>query len=255
MIDLIVFKVANNSYALDIGNIKRIIQDVELTTIPNNNEFIDGIMNYEDGILKVLNLRKLVGVKSYVEELYDMFSKIKVVHSEWVDELSNSISGCYEFTKTTNPHECELGKWLDSFNSYDDFILDVLKDLRENHNQLHRLGKDVISICEEDNDRAREIFDTQIKIFYTNTIDYIDTFMSQLPKIAYSLQKMIIYEDEQGLFAIRIDSIEDIAHIQESDIKYFDNQREENDLLEIGGVLDLNSNLINIINTIQLPHE
>jgi two-component system chemotaxis response regulator CheV len=68
MIDLIVFSVENNRYALNIENVQRIIQSVELTTIPNAHPYIDGMMSYEDNVIKVLNFRKLTGLPLHVED-------------------------------------------------------------------------------------------------------------------------------------------------------------------------------------------
>ena len=68
MIDLIVFNVGSNRYALNIENIQRIIQVVELTDIPNANKLIDGMISYEHNVLKVLNFRKLIGLEPHEDE-------------------------------------------------------------------------------------------------------------------------------------------------------------------------------------------
>ncbi len=69
MIDLIVFSVEKNRYALNIENVQRIIQAVELTSIPNSHPFIDGMMSYEESVIKVLNFRKLTNIPLHVEDI------------------------------------------------------------------------------------------------------------------------------------------------------------------------------------------
>ena len=69
MIDLIVFSIGNNRYALNIENIQRIIQRSELTDIPNAHKLIDGMMSYENKVIKVLNFRRLIGLFSDGEAL------------------------------------------------------------------------------------------------------------------------------------------------------------------------------------------
>ena len=142
MIDLIVFSVGSNRYALSIDNIQRIIQAKDVTDIPNSHECIDGMMSHEDGVIKILNFRKLIGLEAHEEDGMD------------VDE-------------------------------------------------------------------------------YT--------------------QKFIIVEKEDLSFAVKVDNIEDIAHIQESDIMSSDNEHNENEFLELEGVLDLDGVLINVIKTVNLP--
>lgn len=68
MIDLIVFNVANNIYALSIENVIRISELSELTKLPNAHKLIDGIMSFEDKTVKVLNFRKLVGLNVHEED-------------------------------------------------------------------------------------------------------------------------------------------------------------------------------------------
>ncbi len=144
MMDLIVFSVDNNRYALKIDNVKRIIGAVELTDIPSSHELIDGMMSYEDSVVKVLNFRKLIGLA---------------------------------------PHE----------------------------------------------DEFKDISDSSLKFLF--------------------------YEDETSNFAIKVDKIDDIAHINESDIMNSDDDGyTANDYLELEGVLDIDSVLINVIKTIHLPN-
>lgn len=66
-------------------------------------------------------------------------------------------------------------------------------------------------------------------------------------------QKFIIFEKDNLRFAIKVDSIEDIAHVNESEIMKSDSEKDKNELLELYGVLDLNGVLINVIKTVSLP--
>jgi len=141
MIDLIVFSVDKNKYAINIENVQRIIQAVELSSIPNAHPYIDGMMSYEDSVVKVLNFRKVVG-------------------------------------------------------------------LEDNKNE----------------------------------------------NLAESSQKFLFYENGENKFAVNIDSIDDIAHIQESDIMSADDDSVNNEFLDFEGILDISGVLINIIKTIKLPN-
>lgn len=143
MLDLVVFKVANSRYALNIENIQRIIEVKEPTTIANAHEYIDGMMSHEGNIIKVLNFAKLVGLNS----------------------------------------------------------------------------------------------DEQISKNQTQN----------------SAQKLIIYEKDGSRFAIKVDKIDDISHINESDIMSPSSDYADGEFLEISGILDLNTTLINVIQTVRLP--
>ena len=257
MKDLIVFSVGSNRYALDIENIQRIIQATELTNIPNVHELIDGMMSYEADVIKVLNFRKLIGLKRYKEELKTLFVNLKDAHQQWIDGLRHSIETGAKFTKTTDPHKCELGIWLDNFNSYDDRVSIIVKDLVQHHKTLHVLGHDALALYKTSKKEAKELLNTTIYDTFNHTMTNIDIFIDELESVANSLQKFIIYENKNengnGSFAIKVDLIEDIAHIEEKNIMNSDDNHEVNEFLELDGVLDLDGVLINVIKTINIP--
>lgn len=140
--DLIVFSVSNNRYALNIENVQRIIQAISLTNIPNSSEFVDGMMSYEESVIKVLNFRKLIGLEAHEEDLQE-------------------------------PQE------------------------------------------------------------------YV--------------QKLIIYEHESSKFAIKVDTINDIQYIEESNIMKADEKEDHSDFLVLDGILDIDGVLINVIKTVTIP--
>ncbi len=253
MIDLIVFSVANNKYALKIDNIERIIQVPELMKIPTSHDYIDGIMSYEDKIIKILNFRKLIGITDYKLELLELFKKFKKDHSVWITSLKASLYEDANFKKSINPHICELGKWIDGFSSYDDRVYEISVKLLKYHKKLHLRGEEVLDIYKKDAQVARDIFENEIKDIYTQTISTLDAFVLEMQSVANSLQKLLIYEGEDDVFAIKIDKIDDIAHIKESDIMSGDDEHKKSEFLDIEGILDIDNILINVISKLRLP--
>lgn len=252
MKDLIVFNVGTNRYAMDIENIQRIIQSCDLTSIPNRHEFVDGMMSHEGNVIKVMSFRKLIGLQTYEDELRELFVKLKAGHQEWMESLKESIYEGRKFTKTIDPHMCELGKWLDNFTSFDDRVSVVLSELVENHKLLHLNGAEICELNESKPDEAKKMFDVEISSVFSATMSALDTFVLELDIVANSLQKLLIYEKDNKKFAIKVDTIEDIAHVEEANIMASDSQAESTDFLKLDGVLDLNDVLINVIKTIKL---
>jgi len=253
MIDLIVFSVGNNRYALNIENIQRIIQSKSLTDIPNVNALVDGMMSYEDSVIKVLNFRKLIGLNTYEDELEKLFNTLIEAHVDWVESFKDSINNDVEFKKTTDPHKCELGQWLDSFNSYDDEISVIINNLMRNHKNLHSKGAEILEVLNYDKSKAQEMVKTDLLDIFSLTMSSLESFVSEVDTVANSLQKLILFEKDKISFAIKVDSIEDIAHIEESMIMSSNDEHNINDFLELQGVLDIDGVLINVIKTVDLP--
>jgi len=253
MIDLIVFSVGENRYALNIENVQRIIQAEELTNIPNAHEYIDGMMSYEDKVIKVVNFRKLIDMPTYNNELDSLFTSLKIAHKDWVEALEIALKDGSDFTKTFNPHACGLGKWIDSFTSYDDTVTAILNELIEYHKRLHRTGEVAYNLRTTDKEEALRIFKVDIKNIYEHTMGALNTFTSDLNIVVNSLQKFIIYDKGEKVFAIKVDTIEDIAHTKEDSFINSSDEHNMNEFLELDGVLDLDNVLINVIKTVRLP--
>lgn len=252
MTDLIVFSVGENKYALNIENVQRIIQACPLTNIPNAHEYIDGMMSHEEKVIKVMSFRKLIGMKTYDEELQALFATLKQGHAAWVEALRVSVETKKEFTKTLNPRACGLGKWIDSFTAYDDRVVEVLSELIEFHKRLHETGGIVLEVQKEDEAEAQRMFNVDIQNIYEHTMGALDTFVKELDLVANSLQKFIIYENEGNTFAIKVDEIEDIAHIENIDVINAGTEHDVNAFLELDGVLEVNGDLINVIKSVTL---
>jgi len=254
MIDLIIFSVKENLYAINLEQIKRIIQVPELTEIPNAHELIEGMMSYENQVIKVVGFRQMLELPSYASELHILFENLKKQHIDWVSALKDSIEKDIPFSKTTNPHMCELGKWLDVFNSYDDEISHILLDLNKYHKQLHNSATEVIELSENDEkEKAQKYFDTNIIEIYNHTIAYVDSFITKFDLVADSLQKLLLYQAEGQTFAIKVDAIEDILHVEEDTLSKSKDQHKVNQYLELEGVIEIDNRLINVIKSVTLP--
>lgn len=253
MTDLIVFSVATNKYAINIENVQRIIESTKLTNIPNSHEYIDGMLSYEDKVIKVLNFRKLINLETYIHELEALFSTLKEGHAAWVSELKISLETGTAFTKTLNPHACGLGKWIDSFTAYDDYVVEILNNLIEHHKQLHLTGAIALETYKRDKGAALDILNDKILAIYKYTMGALDTFVKELDIVANSLQKLIIFEKEGVTFAIKVDRIDNIVHVEESSFMSSSEEHDVNSFLELDGILEIDSSLINVIKTVKLP--
>ena len=93
-IKILVFKIGNEFYATDIMEVERILGYQEPTLLPDSPDFLDGVIDYETGVLPVINL-----VKKFKFKLVDSVEKkIIVVKREsgkfgiLVDSVSEVVS-------------------------------------------------------------------------------------------------------------------------------------------------------------------
>ncbi|HLT57260.1 MAG: chemotaxis protein CheW [Limnochordales bacterium] len=59
---LVVFKLAGESYGVDIYQVREIIRVPEITKVPQTPDFVEGIINLRGGVIPVLDLRRRLGM-------------------------------------------------------------------------------------------------------------------------------------------------------------------------------------------------
>lgn len=59
---LLVFTLGEQCFAADIREVERILNYEEPTKIPDSQDFLEGVINYQDGILPVISLAKKFGI-------------------------------------------------------------------------------------------------------------------------------------------------------------------------------------------------
>lgn len=251
MADLIVFDIASRKYAFDIEHVKRIVSVGELTTLPNAHQLIDGIVPYDNSVVKVVNFRKMVGVKEHKEELIELFSYLKDAHGAWIDALKDALYNQTPFTKTIDPSACELGQWIEHFSSHDERIREVFDTLATRHQILHKRGGELLEMS--DPKEALREYEEHLVAVYTQTMKALDEFLAKIDLIVQSMEKLIIYDSLHGeVFGIKVDAIADIVHVHEATYASEDVNK-SSEFLEIEGVLQQGDTLINVIKTLKLP--
>ncbi len=253
MTDYIVFSVGANRYALEIADIHRIIQVPDITVIPDAHPYIEGMISYEEEVTHVLSFRRMLEQPTYKEELTTLFESLKTYHKKWVEQLSQAIIEGSKFTEPVDAHSCELGKWVNNFTARDEKVAPVLKELKKQHNSLHRLAEELLKLRQSDEMRAIERLQNEVNDLYGKTVAELDRFIKMSGMIADSLQKLLIYQGGSGLFAIKVDTIEDIRHVDTSDLRQSEGEGKMGQFLKIDGVLEIDKKLINIIKSVTLP--
>ncbi|HEX5670391.1 MAG TPA: chemotaxis protein CheW [Sulfuricurvum sp.] len=82
MEDYIIFTVGDNYYALNVSSIQRITQVPSVTAIPNAHPMIEGMISYEDRVIKIVNFRAMMGMKSFEESMSSKSQKLLIYQTE-----------------------------------------------------------------------------------------------------------------------------------------------------------------------------
>lgn len=65
-ISIIVFEVGDEEFAIDLLDVKEIIQAGQIRYLPKSFDFVEGIYNYRGDIIHIINLEKKLKLKEYI---------------------------------------------------------------------------------------------------------------------------------------------------------------------------------------------
>ncbi|WP_055071348.1 chemotaxis protein CheW [Clostridium massiliamazoniense] len=65
---ILIFNIAGSEFAISIKEIHRILNQCRITLIPEKEYFVEGIIDYSDTVLNVVNLAKLFSIEERDEE-------------------------------------------------------------------------------------------------------------------------------------------------------------------------------------------
>ncbi|WP_300379600.1 chemotaxis protein CheW [Clostridium sp.] len=104
-IKILIFKLGNEFYATDIMEVERILGYEDPTLLPDSPDFLDGVIDYETGVLPVINLvkkfkfkvldsaeKKIIVVKRESGKFGILVDSVSEVVSITEDEINNSDS-------------------------------------------------------------------------------------------------------------------------------------------------------------------
>ena len=252
MKDLILFSIDKNHFALELDKIKRIVQATPTTPVAGNADEIEGVFTFEENVLNVLDFRTMIGVDVYNSRYDDLFPKLKNSHQAWVDALKTTVDESVEFTGELSPFDCDLGKWLSSFNAYDETVTDIIDKLSVVHNKFHGQATSIVNEAKGCKSCAHEMIDSGVEPLKEELLSFLDALHADKQLIANSMQKFLIIDAEKS-FAVRIDEIDDIIAISEDDIQASETFDGDDSLVKIDGIFEYKEKLVNLIESIKMP--
>ncbi|MDD3437668.1 MAG: CZB domain-containing protein, partial [Candidatus Gastranaerophilales bacterium] len=141
----VLFGIDEVVYAISSEAVLSINQISQTTPLPKTPPEVRGVIDFRGAIIQLIDLRILLNRKSIVQEIESFSQMIDQRfndHFNWIETLKKSILENSEFTLTTDPHECEFGKWYDSYNLKNANIMfeTTFRKFDGPHKEIHRIG-------------------------------------------------------------------------------------------------------------------
>ncbi|MDL2237997.1 CZB domain-containing protein [Christensenellaceae bacterium OttesenSCG-928-K19] len=139
----VVFKVGENKYAVSSDYVLHIQVLEGITPMVGADPYCKGVVAFDGNNIPVYDLQMMFSARDFEQELNELMQARIEDHEQWVAALEQSVEDGTEFTLTTDPHQCEFGKWLDSFETDNSYLELFLKSVDAPHKGMHAAGEKV----------------------------------------------------------------------------------------------------------------
>lgn len=209
--------VNNQNYLLNSERIKEILKYPTIKTLAESSEYIKGIMSHKDKIIPVVEVRKLLGFESFVNEQIKLLQKVEGQHTSWMDDFESALRDNKPFKKALDPHKCELGIWIDErlrcMRCNHDGYIDIIKNsVIPYHNALHYDGEIFL------NETNQEGIDTRItttREHGANTIKGLKKLENEMHRLSSSFEQLIICDIDGVDVGFIVDSVAGLHQLDE----------------------------------------
>ncbi|RJO67975.1 MAG: hypothetical protein C4523_08015 [Myxococcales bacterium] len=212
----------------DFGVETKFVQEMAIaqsaSQIPNSPPYVRGVTNLRGNVFPVVDMRRLLGFKSLVEELKEQmagFAQRKQDHIKWIAELRASVEENREFRLTTNPHACAFGKWYDHFHASDPVLNMSLMKFDSPHKRIHKIGESVCQLVKEGH--RQEALDMIARAWDTDLHMLIDLFDQTLPMFEATVKEIVLVAKLHGAtFGAIVDAVTEVCDIHPEKIQTMD---------------------------------
>lgn len=126
MSSYVIAKLKHNLFGFKVDNVIRVINITKVTPLPNVENYIEGVVTFEGGSLKVVNFRKLIQYETIKEEFILKLESLFYPTTKEKLKIDAFIDQCINLSKVES-------------NKLKDFTFD-------DHNELPKLFKKFVEI-------------------------------------------------------------------------------------------------------------
>ena len=202
------------NYLINTDNVLELIHYEEPMPTAYHSEYVEGIISHKEKVIPIFSIRKLLDFSSFEAEQLSFMEKVEGQHKDWVEEFETALQTGEKFTKTLDPHHCELGVWIDKTlaclrcNNHG-FVNTMREELIECHDALHNNGKKFLE--DAHGDIAAHI--KEINKNANNTIKGLKSLEANIDKLTSAFEQIVLMNidgKEIGIIVDRIDKTHDL---------------------------------------------
>jgi len=152
----VLFEAGKGLYAVSAGFVREILLLPVVVRVPNAPPGIRGVVNVRGRVLKLVDLRVVLGAasaRSEVDGLIQLLQEREQDHRNWLTELDACVRERRPFKLARDPHKCKFGLWYDQYRNQEQSIQAVffrmaLRKMEGPHRIIHACADDVLNLAQ-----------------------------------------------------------------------------------------------------------
>ena len=213
---LVSFQVGQEEYALEINAVREILRVSEITEVPNVPDYVKGLFTIRNKLMPVVDLRMLLGMKAIADQHIIKIDAMKSSHERWARELRAAIEGNVLFTGETNAQNCDLGKWMDNFNTASQDIQNTIKEVREPHGHLHDAANALVKLVKTSKEEALSDYESKLTPLLESILDHLDSLKDSIIKNIQEDQRILVVDDGDLTVGYLVDHVNEVIRVSKS---------------------------------------
>lgn len=135
-------------------------------------------------IKNIAQIKKTQAAEKQITSLLSNVQLAETAHYKWSSNLSNALYAGTEFTGSTDPTTCVLGKWLYGETGTDDAtVLKLRSEIEPLHKNLHESAVYVLNLMKTNPRQAQSYYQSTILSNLTTLVGKLDEIVEQEKKL------------------------------------------------------------------------
>lgn len=213
----LLFSVGKSRFAVDAMKVQEMVVLPKTVPLPEQPDWLRGVMNLRKKTYKVIDFRKRVGMKSSSEEVEELIAELnqrEAEHKEWIDQLETAIRGNEPFRGATDPHQCKFGKWYDTYTTSNIALNLELKKFDQPHKVIHATAEAALKMKSDgDQEGAEKLIQNRRDTELARMINLFESVKKTLRETTREI--VIIIDSGENPNAICVDSVDSVETLKE----------------------------------------
>lgn len=186
-------------------------------SVPQLPSHVRGVINLRGRVIPMIDLRLRLGLPTAEEVMQSMLHVVggyEHAHKDWLEDLEGSVRERREFTRAISPHDCECGKWLDTFQSDNIVLTSAVTKMMDPHAMIHAVASEVLekTRCGDEEGALRRIEQAR-RAELAQVIRLFGELRAAIPE-AYR-ETAVVLEGANSVYAVSVDQVASVEHLKE----------------------------------------